>query len=144
MKKTISLARIQSNDLQNRDLPVAAILVDDMGNIVAEALNSREKDQSIIAHAEIKALENAAKLRKSWNLSDCRLYVSLEPCAMCAGAILQAHISKVIFAAYEPKSGAFGSRYNLCNNKLEIIGGILEEEASELMTSFFKKLRDRK
>lgn len=141
MQKTISLAKKMSENDLNRDIPVAAILVDENGEIIAESINTREEDQSILAHAEINALELGAKIKKTWNLSSCSLYVSLEPCAMCAGAILQSHIKRVVFAAYEPKTGALGSRYNLITKDLEIRGGFMEEEASELIKDFFQKLR---
>ena len=141
MQKTIDLARKISKDISNTDIPVAAILVDENNQIIAEAVNSREKEQSILAHAEINALEEAAKIKKSWNLSGSSLYVSLEPCAMCAGAILQSHIKKVVFAAYEPKTGAFGSRYNLVTKDLEVKGGLMEMEARKILQDFFQKLR---
>lgn len=141
MQKTINLARKISESTENRDIPIAAMLVNENGKIIAESVNSREKDCSPLAHAEINVIQAAAKIKKSWNLSSYTLYVSLEPCAMCAGAILQCHIKKVVFGAYEPKSGALGSRYNLITQNLEVKGGFMEEEAGKVLKDFFKKIR---
>jgi tRNA(adenine34) deaminase len=125
------------------EVPVAALIVDiSSGEIIAEGLNSRENEQSVLAHAEINALKEASKVIGSWNLSGYALYVSLEPCAMCAGAILQSHISQVIFSAYDSKTGAFGSRYNLINKNIKVIGGVLEEESQALLRKFFEEKRD--
>ena len=122
------------------EVPVAAIIVAH-GEIIAQALNTRESEASILGHAEINAMQTAAKLHQDWNLSGCTLYVTLEPCAMCAGAILQSHISEVVFGAYDAKSGAFGSRYNLVTNYLKVTGGIMEEESIALLVNFFAKMR---
>lgn len=122
------------------EVPVAAMLVKD-SEIISFAINQREKNQSILAHAELIALEAAAKTLGDWNLTGCTLYVSLEPCAMCAGAILQSHLSKIVFAAYDLKAGALGSRFNLCTKNLEVIGGLLEFRSQELLRRFFERLR---
>jgi len=128
--------------LGSEEVPVAALLVDiSSGEIFATGVNSRESEQSVLAHAEINVIKEASSQLGSWNLSGYALYVSLEPCAMCAGAILQSHISKIIFAAYEPKTGAFGSRYNLITKNIEVTGGILEEESLELLRKFFESRR---
>ena len=142
MQKTIALAQQAVSDIDNHDVPVAAILVDEAAGILAEAVNSREQEKSILAHAEINVMQKAASIKNSWNLSGTTLYVTLEPCAMCAGAILQSHISRVVFAAYEPKTGALGSRYNLVNSDLEVIGGVMEEAAAAILKDFFLKLRN--
>ncbi len=122
------------------EVPVAALVVLD-GKVIAQATNEREQRNSILAHAELLALERAAAAHGDWNLSGATIYVTLEPCAMCAGAILQSHLSQVVFAAYDAKSGAFGSRYQLSTAKLQILGGILEQEASDLLHEFFTKRR---
>jgi len=122
------------------EVPVAAIIVQN-GEIIAEALNTRERDSSILGHAEINAIEEAAAKTGSWNLEGASIYVNLEPCSMCAGAILQAHIKKVVFAAFDSKSGAFGSRHNLATKNMEIIGGIMEEESLHLLRKFFESKR---
>jgi tRNA(adenine34) deaminase len=136
----VVLDHAESLMVDSKEVPVAAIVVDG-GQIIGLGLNSREREQSVIAHAEIKAIEAAAKHRSAWNLAGCTIYVNLEPCPMCAGAILQSHITELVFAAHEAKSGAFGSRYNLSNSKLKVYGGILEDESLKLMQKFFAKLR---
>lgn len=138
MSQCLKLAASVSPD----EVPVAALLVDiSTGEILASGVNSRETEQSVLAHAEINAIREASKKIGSWNLSGYALYASLEPCAMCAGAILQSHISKIVFGAYEPKTGAFGSRYNLVTKNIEVTGGILEEESLELLKKFFEGRR---
>lgn len=127
-------------DMPKQEVPVAAMLVKD-SEIISLATNQRETNKSILAHAEILALEQAAQKLGDWNLSGCTLYITLEPCAMCAGAILQSHISKVVFAAYDLKAGALGSRYDISTKNLEVVGGILEEESQEILSSFFEHLR---
>jgi len=138
MKEVIRLA---NDELLGNEVPVAALIVNSSNEIISKATNTREKDSSILGHAEINAMLQASRILGTWNLSNCRLYVSLEPCAMCAGAILQSHISEIIFAAYDLKSGAFGSRYNISTQNLLVKGGILESEAQEILRKFFQKLR---
>jgi len=140
MKQVINLAKEVS--LDSKDIPVAALIVDENNKIIGKGINTREKESSVIGHAEINAIQEASKVLESWNLSRCRIYVNLEPCAMCAGAILQSHISEVIFAAYDIKSGALGSRYNIITKNLIVKGGIMEIEAQEILGNFFKKLRE--
>lgn len=139
MSTVLELART----LDASEVPVAAIIVKD-NKIIGQGVNTREKNQSILGHAELNALEEASKSLNSWNLSGATLYVNLEPCAMCAGAIIQAHISEVVFAAYDIKSGALGSRYNISTNNLKITGGILEEESKILLSDFFLSLREKR
>lgn len=136
MQRTIELAKT----ITSIEVPVAAIIVKD-GKIIAEGLNTREQDSSILGHAEINAIEEAAAKTGSWNLDGTSIYVNLEPCSMCAGAILQAHIKEVIFGAYDVKSGAFGSRYNLTTKNLVVQGGVMETEAVELLREFFNQIR---
>jgi len=140
MKQVIDLAKTLS--ISSKDIPVAALIVDDNNKIIGEGINTREKECSVIGHAEINAIKEANKTLESWNLSKCRIYVNLEPCAMCAGAILQSHLSEVIFAAYDIKSGALGSRYNIITKNLIVRGGVMEIEAQEILGNFFKKLRE--
>lgn len=125
------------------EVPVAAMVVKN-GKILSEAVNLRETDNSILAHAEILALEKAAKVQGDWNLSNCTLYVTLEPCSMCAGAILQSHIKKVVFSAFDFKAGALGSRFDLRTKNLEVVGGILEDRSKEILEKFFVSLRGAK
>lgn len=137
MARVLELAKTSTNN----EVPVAAIIVS-RGEIIAQATNTRESDASILGHAEINVMQATAKLRQDWNLSDCILYVNLEPCAMCAGAILQSHIPEVVFGAYDVKSGAMGSRYNLVTNNLKVTGGVMEEECVSLLSNFFMKIRN--
>lgn len=122
------------------EVPVASLVVWN-NQIIGRGTNSREKDKSILGHAEINALQSAVKFKGSWNLSDCTIYVSLEPCAMCAGAILQAHIKTIVFSAYDIKSGAFGSRYNLTTSETQVIGGICEDRSVAILKQFFLNKR---
>ncbi len=130
------------------EIPVGCVITY-QGDVIAKAHNTRVAEQSILGHAEINAIKKANKKLNSWMLDDCTLYVTLEPCLMCAGAILQSRIKKVYFAASEPKHGALGSVTNvLANNKfnhqVEIESGLLENISSELLKTFFKELRLKK
>lgn len=129
------------------EVPVGAVIVRD-GEIIARGRNNREGGKTALGHAEINAISEACKSLRGWHLERCTLYVTLEPCAMCAGAILNAHIDRVVFGAYDKNLGAFGSVINLTDGyparKCEVEGGVMEEECSSLITSFFKKLREKK
>jgi len=123
------------------EIPVAALITRE-GKIIAEASNSRETEQSVLGHAEINVIQEASRKLGSWRLEDCTLYVNLEPCPMCAGAILQSQISTLVFATHEPKTGAFGSRADLSNFRdIQIISGLMEKESTDLLKEFFAKLR---
>ena len=134
MKAAIETAKQSGNDI-----PVGAVIVKD-GQIIAAACNEREKSQRTIAHAEILAIEKANKILNNWRLNDCDLYVTLEPCPMCASAIIQARIKNVYFGSYDLINGAFGSKINMSDN-INIKGGILEEECSDLLKKYFKDIR---
>ncbi len=130
------------------EVPVGALLVAD-DQVISSAYNLRETEQSPCAHAEILAIEKAAKHLKSWRLHRATLYVTLEPCLMCAGAILQARIPRVFFATRDPKAGGFGSLYQLhadprLNHQVAIHEGLCQEESSELLKNFFRKKRGNK
>lgn len=145
MKKAIAEARKAA---LNNEVPVGAVIVRD-GKIIARSGNKRVKNEVTASHCEMKVIEKANRKLGTWRLDDCDLYVTLEPCPMCAGTILQARIRRVYFGAYDPKAGAMGSLFNLfnvrgLNHYPEIQGGILEEECSELLSSFFKELRRNK
>ena len=130
------------------ECPIGCVLVKD-GKIFVRAHNLRLTRGNAIAHAEVIAIDKACKKLGDWRLEDFDMYVTLEPCTMCSGAIVQSRIRKVYFGAYEPKSGAVCSCNDIFNvehghnHKVEFEGGILEEECSLLMKAFFKKLRDR-
>lgn len=130
------------------EVPIGAVIVHD-DQVIARGYNVREIKQSALGHAEITTIEEACKAIDSWRLEDTTLYVTLEPCPMCAGAIIQSRIPRVVFGAKDPKAGCGGSIYNLLqeerfNHRCEVISGILEEECGKLLTDFFKELRARK
>ena len=126
------------------EVPVGAVIVKE-NEIVAKGRNRREKAKNALLHAEIEAIDNACKALGGWRLWNCELYVTLEPCPMCAGAIMNAHIPKVYFGAYDFKNGSCGTITNLFempyNFKPECVGGIMADECSALLKDFFKKLR---
>lgn len=131
------------------EVPIGAVIVDENGLIIASATNLREKNTSVICHAEIIALHRACKKQKSWRLNGCTLYVTLEPCFMCAGALVQSRISKVVFGTLDPKGGALGSLCNLAadsrlNHNFPVLGGVRAEECSALLKKFFKAKRKLK
>ena len=130
------------------EIPVGAVIVDEHG-IVAEAHNLKEKTQNPLAHAEILAIEKASLKLRRWRLSGCTLYVTLEPCLMCAGAIIQARVDRVVFATIDAKAGAVHSLYQTLsdarlNHSPQVHAGLLESPARELLQGFFKELRLRK
>ena len=128
------------------DIPVGAVIVKD-GEIISIACNEKEKLNDVVAHAEILAIKKASHLLENWRLDDCELYVTLEPCPMCAWAILQSRIKAVYFGSYDTQYGAFGSKLNLqniCNSKIMVRGGILEEKCDKILKDFFKKVRNDK
>lgn len=125
------------------EVPVGAIIVRN-GEIIARAHNTREQDKNPLYHAEIKAIDEACKKLGGWRLVGCTLYVTLEPCPMCAGAIINSRIERVVYGAQDNKAGAFGTMINLTDYPLfkpQIIGGILKDECSLLLSSFFKNKR---
>ena len=130
------------------EVPVGAVVVRD-GQIVSEGCNFKERELNAVRHAEIVALERAAKALGNWWLEDCDVYVTLEPCPMCAGAMINARIRRLIFGAYDPKSGAAGSRTDLFakglfNHDIEVTGGVLADECGGLLSEFFRAKRESK
>ena len=128
------------------EVPVGAVMVRG-GKIIASAYNLRETRRNPLAHAELLAIGKAAKRLKGWRLPGCTLYVTLEPCPMCAGAIINARIETVVFGAYDPKGGAMGSLYNLAEGKLNhmpiTVGGVMRDECAALLTTYFKAKRKK-
>jgi tRNA(adenine34) deaminase len=127
------------------EVPVGAVAVS-QGRVISRAHNQRETDSDPTAHAEILALRRAAGAAGTWRLSDVTLYVTLEPCPMCAGALVAARVSRLVFGAPDPKAGACGSLYNLCvdprlNHELAVTSGVLAEPAGNLLTTFFEQRR---
>ena len=136
--------RIAQKCVKKNEVPVGAVIVY-KGKIIARAGNLREARKNPLAHAEIRAIQKASKRLGGWRLCDCVMYVTLEPCPMCAGAIINARISEVVFGAWDPKGGAFGSLYNLADGRLNhiprVIGGVMEEPCAALLKDFFRKRR---
>lgn len=128
------------------EVPVGAVIVKN-GRVLAKAHNLREQSGDATAHAEVLAIRRACEMLGGWNLHDCTLYVTLEPCPMCAGAAINARIGRVVFAAYDSRAGSFGSLVNLAaypyNHHPKIEGGICEQEGRELLQSFFASLRKK-
>lgn len=141
MKEALALGRLAGEE---GEVPVGAVIVKD-GEIIARGRNMREQKQNALSHAEIEAINEACEKLNSWRLDGCELYVTLEPCPMCTGAIINARIKTVIFGAYDLKAGSMDSVVNLCdypyNHKVEVYGGICEDECRELLEKFFKNLR---
>jgi tRNA(adenine34) deaminase len=129
------------------EVPVGCVIVSNK-KTVSKSHNLKEKKHSPIMHAEIIAIQKASKKLKRWRLSDCDIYVTLEPCPMCMGAILSARFKRLVFGAYDPKAGACGSLYNLnegkLNHKLEVVSNILDDECSLVLKDYFKGKREAK
>jgi tRNA(adenine34) deaminase len=129
------------------DVPVGALILSADGEVIARGHNEREADSDPTAHAEIVAIRRAAAERQDWRLEDCTLVVTLEPCVMCAGAIVAARISRVVFGAWDARVGASGSLYDVIRDArlgapAEVIGGVLEAECSAQLRTFFEARRD--
>ncbi len=141
MREAMVLAKM-AEDID--EVPVGALIVRD-GQIISQAYNTRETSKCATHHAEILAIEEACRVLGGWRLPGCTLYVTMEPCAMCAGAIINARIPRVVYGAPDLRFGAFGSLINLAevplNHKPEILGGILGDENVEILRSYFKKKR---
>ncbi len=129
------------------EVPIGAVIVKD-GKIIARGHNLRETEKDPTLHAEMVAIREAAQHLGGWRLTGCELYVTIEPCPMCAGAIIQARIQRVVFGAMDPKAGCAGSLYNLLqdsrfNHRVEVVGGVMEEECRRIMQDFFRERRER-
>ncbi|MCR5104221.1 MAG: tRNA adenosine(34) deaminase TadA [Eubacterium sp.] len=142
MRQAIRLARKAAD---NGDVPIGCIIVYE-GKVIARGYNRRNKDKQSLAHAELMAIKKASKYMGDWRLEGCRMYVTLEPCQMCAGAIVQSRIPEVVIGCMNPKAGSAGSIINILdhpgfNHQVKITKGILEQECSEMLKNFFKDLR---
>ena len=141
MRSAIAIAQ---SALKTDDVPVGALIVDSENNVISTGFNEREAHQDPTAHAEIVAIRRAAQKLGTWRLDECKLVVTLEPCAMCAGAIAQSRINTLIFGAWDEKAGAVGSVWDVLRDpraihKMEVVGGVLEAECAELLTNFFRQ-----
>lgn len=128
------------------DVPVGALVVNDQGEIIGVGENLREKNNDPTAHAEIVAIKNAAQKIGNWRLDDLTMVVTLEPCAMCAGAIVQTRMKRLVFGAFDEKAGAVGSIWDVVRDtraltKIEVVSGVLEKECAQVLTNFFKGKR---
>ena len=144
MTFAISLAKMAS--ISSNDIPVGAVVIDSDGNIISIGHNQRELIKDSTAHAELIAIKSATKSLSSWRLENLTLVVTLEPCLMCAGAILQSSVSRVVFGAWDEKAGACGSVWDVLRDgrslhKVEVIGGVLEKECAALLSNFFSQKR---
>jgi tRNA(adenine34) deaminase len=140
MRLALDVARIAPS---TGDIPVGAIVINSDGVVIGKGFNEREANNDPTAHAEVVAIRNAATRMQKSRLDGCTLIVTLEPCAMCAGAIAQSRISKVIYGAWDEKAGAVGSVWDVLRDprsifKVEVVAGVLEKECAELLTEFFK------
>ena len=145
MKKALELARIAA---EQGEVPVGAVVVKkSSGEIIGRGFNRREYGRSPLTHAEIIAIDEASRRLGGWRLIDCELFVTLEPCPMCAGAMINSRIERVVFGAFDPKAGSCGSVVNLFelpyNHKPELVGGVLESECAGILSEFFKQLRKK-
>ena len=143
MQQAISLAKVAA---AKGDVPVGALLVDDAGNVVGQGANLRVQDNDPTAHAEIVAIRDAAKKIGNYRLDDLTMLVTLEPCGMCAGAIAQSRIKRLVFGAFDKKAGAVGSVWDLLRDtkaiyKPEVISGVLDAESTSILRNFFKDSR---
>ena len=145
MRQAITLAKKAA---ANGDVPIGCVIVYE-GKVIARGYNRRNVDKTTLAHAEIMAIKKASKVLGDWRLEDCTMYVTLEPCQMCAGAIVQARIPKVYIGSMNPKAGCAGSVLNLLdekgfNHQVETEEGLLGEECSMMLKEFFKELREKR
>ena len=143
MKEALKQAR---KALALHEVPIGCVIIKD-GKIIARGYNRRNTDHSVLSHAEVAAIRKAARALDDWRLTDCTLYVTLEPCPMCAGAIEQARIARVVFGAASDKSGSAGSILNILqnehfNHQASVTGGVLAEECGMLLSDFFSELRE--
>lgn len=144
MRRALSLAH--SASLLD-EVPVGAVIVKD-NQVIGEGYNQRETKRSVLSHAELEAVHAANKALDSWRLTGCTLYVTLEPCLMCAGAIYQSRIERVVFGALDPKAGATGSLYDIqadmrLNHRFIVEGGVLADECGQVLKDFFRKKREK-
>jgi tRNA(adenine34) deaminase len=143
MSNALQLA--QQAQLHN-DVPVGALVVNQMGEIIGRGKNEREKSNDPLAHAELMAIKDAAKNLNSYRFDDLTLVVTLEPCAMCAGAIAQSRFSRLVFGAFDEKAGAVGTVWDLIRDpraltKIEVVSGVLQNESAQLISNFFTSKR---
>ena len=146
MSLALELAREAAD---NGEVPVGCVIADSEGRVIGRGRNRREEGHDATAHAELEAIREACAETGDWRLEDCTMYVTLEPCQMCAGAIVQSRMKKVVIGAMNPKAGCAGSVINILqmkqfNHQAEMENGILEKECADMLSTFFKELREKK
>ena len=148
-EKIMKLAFLEADKAEQQgEIPIGAVIVDAEGNLIGRGYNRRELDADATRHAEIIAIQEACKNLNSWRLIDCSLFVTLEPCPMCAGAIINARLKNVYYGAFDPKAGACGSVVDLFaftkfNHHPQIFGGLYREQAAQQLKKFFKNIRQQ-
>ena len=139
----------RSNEIGKVELPICSIILDEKGRCIGRGVNRRNINKDPLGHAEIMALRQASLVKNDWRFNECVIITNLEPCTMCASALIQARMGKVVFGAHDKKRGGLGgsidlSKHKSSHHKMEILGGILEEECSQSLQLWFKKLRNQK
>jgi len=139
----------RSREVGNIELPISAVVIDERGRCIGRGSNNRNSNNDPLGHAEIIALKQASLVKNDWRFNECIIITNLEPCTMCASALIQARMGKVVFGAYDKKRGGLGgsidlSKHESSHHKMEIVGGILEDECSQILQLWFKKLRNQK
>jgi len=139
----------RSEEIGKVELPICSIILDERGRCIGRGVNRRNKNNDPLGHAEIMALRQASLIKNDWRFNECIIITNLEPCTMCASALIQARMGKVVFGAYDKKRGGLGgsidlSKHESSHHKMEIVGGILEDECSKILQLWFKKLRTQK
>ena len=139
----------RSEEIGNVELPICSIILDERGRCIGRGVNRRNVYKDPLGHAEIMALRQASLIKNDWRFNECVIITNLEPCTMCASALIQARMGKVVFGAHDKKRGGLGgaidlSKHKSSHHKMEILGGILEEECSQSLQLWFKKLRTQK
>jgi len=139
----------RSQEIANVELPICSVILDERGRCIGRGVNRRNTNKDPLGHAEIIALRQASLIKNDWRFNECIIITNLEPCTMCASALIQARMGKVIFGAYDKKRGGLGGSIDLsmhksAHHKMEIIGGILEDECSKILRLWFKRLRTQK
>tara|TARA_B100000212_G_scaffold293043_1_gene235215 strand:+ start:179 stop:691 length:513 start_codon:yes stop_codon:yes gene_type:complete len=148
-KKWMRVVLRRAKDVGETELPITALILDNKGRCIGRGSNKREINKDPLGHAELIALRQAAWIKNDWRFNDCMMIVNLEPCQMCAGALVQARMGKVIYSANDYKRGGLGgtidlSKHKSAHHKMEVINGVLEKESSLLIKNWFKKLRSAK
>ena len=139
----------RSEEIGKLELPIASVIIDEKGRCIGRGVNSRNISKDPLGHAEIMALKQASLIKNDWRFNECVIITNLEPCTMCASALIQARMGKVIFGAYDKKRGGLGGSIDLskhisAHHKMEVLGGIKEDECSQILKGWFSRLRTQK